>query len=244
MDMDVSVILLGIAFIVLIIIIIALFRNANTTKFTYGNSAYAPGNMQPNAQTSFGNPPTPIFCTRCGKQDVSGRDFCGFCGNKLDRNGVPPYGPMGMEGNSMKQPNVFVRLWKKSPVAVILMFAALGVLIGFIYEAFFSYEYEPVKRWYDYANTSSSGSAGSSYGSNDYSSSYDSSDYSSSYGSDSYGNSYSGYTYDVCSICHGSKLCQVCHGRGGMSYSTYGQGGSGWVDCTGCNGSRRCKYCD
>lgn len=243
MDMDVSVILLGIAFIVLIIIIIALFRNANTTKFTYGNSAYAPGNMQPNAQTSFGNPPTPIFCTRCGKQDVSGRDFCGFCGNKLDRNGVPPYGPMGMEGNSMKQPNVFVRLWKKSPVAVILMFAALGVLIGFIYEAFFSYEYEPVNWYYD-SYTSSSGSAGSSYGSNDYSSSYDSSDYSSSYGSGSYGNSYSGYTYDVCSICHGSKLCQVCHGRGGMSYSTYGQGGSGWVDCTGCNGSRRCKYCD
>lgn len=46
-----------------------------------------------------------------------------------------------------------------------------------------------------------------------------------------------------CNICHGGGLCQVCFGRGGMSVPTYGQGGSGWVTCKGCNGSRRCKYC-
>jgi hypothetical protein len=47
----------------------------------------------------------------------------------------------------------------------------------------------------------------------------------------------------VCTVCHGSGTCQVCFGRGGMSYATYGQGGSGWVECEGCHGSRRCKYC-
>lgn len=47
----------------------------------------------------------------------------------------------------------------------------------------------------------------------------------------------------VCTVCHGSGICQVCYGRGGMSYATYGQGGSGWVDCESCKGNRVCKYC-
>lgn len=48
----------------------------------------------------------------------------------------------------------------------------------------------------------------------------------------------------TCCICHGSTTCQSCYGRGGMSYNTWGQGGSGWVTCSGCNGTRRCKYCN
>ena len=50
-------------------------------------------------------------------------------------------------------------------------------------------------------------------------------------------------TPSVCTICNGSGICKVCFGRGGMSYTTYGQGGSGWVDCAGCKGSRKCQYC-
>lgn len=46
-----------------------------------------------------------------------------------------------------------------------------------------------------------------------------------------------------CGICHGTRTCQSCAGRGGMSYNTWGQGGSGWVDCAGCHGSKKCKYC-
>ena len=46
-----------------------------------------------------------------------------------------------------------------------------------------------------------------------------------------------------CYICGGSGTCQVCFGRGGVSYNTWGQGGSGWVECQGCHGDRRCKYC-
>lgn len=55
---------------------------------------------------------------------------------------------------------------------------------------------------------------------------------------------YSISTPSVCSVCHGSGICQVCYGRGGMSYTTWGQGGDGWVECTGCHGDRSCQYCD
>lgn len=47
----------------------------------------------------------------------------------------------------------------------------------------------------------------------------------------------------TCNICHGTDICQACFGRGGQSYNTWGQGGSGWVDCSACNGSKKCKYC-
>ncbi len=47
----------------------------------------------------------------------------------------------------------------------------------------------------------------------------------------------------ICYICGGSGTCQVCFGRGGVSYNTWGQGGSGWVECQGCHGNRKCKYC-
>ena len=47
----------------------------------------------------------------------------------------------------------------------------------------------------------------------------------------------------TCSICHGSGTCQVCMGRGYVTYTTWGQGGSGKVTCTSCNGSGKCKYC-
>ena len=48
---------------------------------------------------------------------------------------------------------------------------------------------------------------------------------------------------DVCDYCYGDKVCPVCHGRKGLSYTTWGQGGSGWVDCAGCGGSGKCKKC-
>lgn len=51
------------------------------------------------------------------------------------------------------------------------------------------------------------------------------------------------YGTGKCGICHGTRTCQSCMGRGGMSYNTWGQGGSGWVECAGCHGSKKCKYC-
>ncbi len=55
---------------------------------------------------------------------------------------------------------------------------------------------------------------------------------------------YSISTPSVCNICHGTGVCQVCYGRGGVSYTTWGQGGDGWVECTSCHGDRSCQYCD
>ena len=49
--------------------------------------------------------------------------------------------------------------------------------------------------------------------------------------------------HDVCTKCYGKKLCPVCHGRKGMSYNTWGQGGSGWVNCAGCKGTGKCWKC-
>lgn len=48
---------------------------------------------------------------------------------------------------------------------------------------------------------------------------------------------------DVCTKCYGKKLCPVCHGKKGMSYNTWGQGGSGWVKCAGCKGTGKCWKC-
>lgn len=49
--------------------------------------------------------------------------------------------------------------------------------------------------------------------------------------------------HDVCTKCYGKKLCPVCHGKKGMSYNTWGQGGSGWVNCAGCKGTGKCWKC-
>lgn len=48
---------------------------------------------------------------------------------------------------------------------------------------------------------------------------------------------------DICNYCYGAKTCPVCYGRKGMRYNTWGQGGSGWVDCAGCKGSGKCSRC-
>ncbi len=48
----------------------------------------------------------------------------------------------------------------------------------------------------------------------------------------------------VCALCRGSGICQVCYGRGRFFVATYGQGGSNYVTCSGCNGNRKCKYCE
>lgn len=48
---------------------------------------------------------------------------------------------------------------------------------------------------------------------------------------------------NACTKCFGMKHCTACGGRGGISYPTYGMGGSGWIKCSYCDGKKVCPHC-
>lgn len=164
------------------------------------------------------------FCSKCGKQNMGGSNFCIYCGNPLaPPNSVNQYYPQ--QGYAMPKQNFFTKLWYGNRTAFIAMFVVATLLVGVAVGGVVEQNYDDSHSSYD----------------EDYYNSWNSYEDYDNYGSYQGNGGYS--DYNVCSVCGGSGICQVCFGRGGISYPTYGQGGDGWVECEGCHGNRMCRYC-